>query len=75
MKICIVSSASEAEELMLEMLDVRRMMASDVLCGVVGATRSGAERMQGAMTLVVVARVDVDEAVDNGDKGWAVQLG
>lgn len=27
MKICIVSSASEAEELMLEMLDVRRMMA------------------------------------------------
>jgi hypothetical protein len=75
MKICIVSSASEAEELMLEMLDVRRMMASDVLCGVVGATRSGAERMQVAMTLVVVARVDVDEAVDNGDKGWAVQLG
>jgi len=46
MKICIVSSLSEADELMLEMLEERRMLA---VCGV------GVSAMS-----VAVAVVDVD---------------
>lgn len=49
MKICMVSSLSEADELMLEMLEERRMLA---VCGVVWASECAV-----AMSVAVV---DVD---------------